>query len=194
MRRNNCGFLLRLFLCWCCLAVSFGGLAAPPKIICWFVDASTGKHIIPADNSTLWPQLFSFNQSQYQFIFPIMDLDDSIVTAEMIQNRFLQPIRQQSTRYDADYLLLGQLFFVNQRWEMNWSLASQNAQNQPLIQGHASGMQQEIPMHVLSAIDEYMQKSSIVLTENEVIEPPLGIIVSSDFENQHSADTGVPLY
>ncbi len=196
MPTNNCGYIFQYVFALGVLIFSAMTYAEPSRILCWIVDSTAKYAVVPDDDQTRWPQLFSeISNHQNRFIFPLMDLDDSaVVNSNMIRHQFLPPLRLQSARYDADLILIVQASFNGLRWLINWQLADAKTQGQILIKGHVEGSQHDITLNISAAISDYEKNNMLILTENDTVAPPLGILLSSEMPNQAPVQEKIPLY
>jgi|GEM_PF-4917054 Uncharacterized protein conserved in bacteria (DUF2066). len=154
--------------------------AMSERVLCWLVNYSSETSIVSDDKSTNWPHIFNFQGSvSYQFLFPIMDLDEATqIQPVIIENAFMSPLLRVSRRYDADKLLLGQLHMIKGEWTLDWQLHDAKTDGVELIRGEAAGMPNQVAAQVVSALESYMQDRHSVSVENKDQQRQPGFVIA----------------
>jgi len=113
--------------------------------------------------------------------FPILDLDEALViSASDISGRFHQVVADASKRYDAEYVVLANLYKLrNGKWQLKWELVQYNAENnkKQLINKRVIGEQKvDVMAQMLNDIaDYYAQKFAIFENNGEKLTQVLSI-------------------
>ncbi len=107
-----------------------------PLTLLWLVfEDSEGLHLVSPDTDPAFLKAMEqgFKQRAMPFLYPLVDLRDSAaINAEAISARNFDTIREASTRYHPERIVLGALKHTAEGWETTWTLVPMQSSALPL--------------------------------------------------------------
>jgi len=157
-----------------------------PSPLIWLVNENrkiTSEYMFNSqqDNDLTWAVRKAEFKRGIKTRFPILDLDETlIVRASDITGRFLQVVAEASKRYDAEYVVLANLYKLRDgKWQLRWEFVQYNAENNSkiLINKRVVGEKKvDVMEQMLNDIaDYYAQKFAIFENNGEKLTQVLSI-------------------
>lgn len=136
---------------------------ARPKTLVWIVVQDNKGSSILSDSSSLegsdFPLIEQPNERGISLEFPIMDLEDSKISASDILGKFYNNIAKASSRYSVEYFAAATLQqLADSRWRLDWSLLHYDPlskTNKPLISNVLTGTRGDVETKMVNQIADF---------------------------------------